>query len=642
MKKRILRVILVIFLVFGILLGAGAVYVAMVLKEVPVLVTTDEETLRLWPVEDVNFQGGSFLNPSELQTFYVFSGEKNSWDQWLTEKIREGTLSKVPEGLLVEKDFSLKSLLFNDCSDLYCFQHRLSFNEMPSLYWKTLIAIEDFRYLDHFGVDVWSLLRAGVLDLIKLRMEQGGSTLTQQVVKNLFLNQEKTFSRKLKEMIYSIYLEMNYSKEEILEVYLNESYWGVVQGIKLKGVAAASLFYFGKKPNEITPYEASMLISLLKGPAFLHPVQGGNRLKDRSQAVYKKLIEQNVIDSNLDKPWSESDWGTYQTKFKNNDIDRLSNRVWRSMIHEGEHFNPYEDFVFQHKAFETMAMLKTKLPDRDIAIKALWGKPFSEGASFYRFYSKAEKNLAVAMEDERHPIGSTLKPLLYHFFVERGKKLSDEVETGELSLKLSSGVWAPREDHVLKVKKITLANALLESLNRPVVRVSQELGFQNIEEDLLKIIPERLNKPLAEFPAQLLGTVELSLKESFEMYKYFLTQECAGIVDGKRSIDDSILALMADPNLTTVKHVVKGVLKNQRFFGKTGTTNNGYDNWYVAYDGKWLGIIWVGLEGKREGKNLGLYGSTTAFQIYQGFVRDRGQRFNELGCDEYANSVKNL
>lgn len=640
MKKRIWRVILVIFLLVTTILVGGAIYVAAVLHEVPVLITASDDRLRLWPPQDIVFEQGSFLRIDELRAFYQMSGEKISWGQWISDKRKNGMISSVDDGFHVEQDLAIKSLLFNDCSDFYCFQHRLGFSEMPSLYWKTLISIEDLRYLDHFGIDFLSIFRAGIMDIIHLKMKQGGSTLTQQVVKNLFLNQEKTLSRKLKEIIYSVYLEMNYSKEQILEVYLNESYWGVVQGIKLKGVAAASLFYLDKKPQEVTAYEASLLISLLKGPSYYHPLQKTAHLKDRTNAIYKKLVEQNLASEAVDRPWQESDWQNFVNRFSRNEQKRLSHFIWRSMIHEGENFNPYEDFVFQHKALEVLKNLKEKLPNRDIAIKAIWADPFSDNG-YYRYYSKPERNLAVAMEDERHSVGSTLKPLLYHFFLQHGRKMSDEVETDEFSLKLPSGDWSPKEDHKLTAKKVRLSDALLQSLNRPVVRVANEIGFDVLEADLLKVLPERLELPLRQYPAQLLGTIELSLKEAFELYRYFLTEECRLIVEGKQTMEDSILNLMADPNLTTVKYVVKGPIKRLRFFGKTGTTNKGYDNWYVAYDGKNLGLIWVGLEGQREGKNLGLYGSTTAFQIYQGFVSDRGRRFNELSCAEYEKKLKN-
>jgi len=639
MKKKIWSIILIIFVLFALFFVSAAIYVALVLKEVPVLVTTQDASLRLWPPGDILFEQGSFLQEEELKAFYQMSGEKAQWGLWITDKNKEGIFSNFEDGFRVEKDLALKSLLLNDCSDLYCFQHRLSFNEMPNLYWKTLIAIEDFRYLDHFGIDLISILRAAVMDVIHLKLKEGGSTLTQQVVKNLFLNHEKTISRKLKEIIYSVYLEMNYSKEQILEVYLNESYWGVVQGIKLKGVTAASLFYLDKKPQDVNAYEASLLISLLKGPTYYHPLKGSTPLRERTNAIFKKLLEQNLASQAVDRPWGDSEWQNFTKNFAKREKSRLSNFVWRSMIHESENFNPYEDFVFQHKAADVLRSLKEKLPGKDIAIKAYWGDPFNE-SGFYRYYSKAEKSLVVAMEDERHSIGSTIKPLLYHFFLLHGKKLNDEVETAPFTLKLSSGDWIPQEAHQVKEKKVTLSDALLQSLNRPVIQVTREIGFDIIEQDLLKIIPNRLELPLKQFPAQLLGTVELSLKEFFELYRYFLVEECRQVVVEKKGMENSILNLMADPNLTTVKNVVKGPIKDLRFFGKTGTTNHGYDNWYVAYDGKNLGLIWVGLEGKRGGKNLGLYGSTTAFQIYQGFIRDRGRSFNKLSCEQYEKKVR--
>ncbi|MGZ3807025.1 MAG: hypothetical protein ACXVCE_02990, partial [Bacteriovorax sp.] len=111
-----------------------------------------------------------------------------------------------------------------------------------------------------------------------------------------------------------------------------------------------------------------------------------------------------------------------------------------------------------------------------------------------------------------------------------------------------------------------------------------------------------------------------------------LTDECIKIQTGAREQDQSVLFALSDPNLTTVEHSVDAVMQKLRFFGKTGTTNNGYDNWYVAFDGKNVSIVWVGYEGERKTKSLGLYGATTAFNVFQNFYRDRGKRFQQFGC----------
>ena len=136
----------------------------------------------------------------------------------------------------VQKNIQLNYLLENNCVDINCYQSKMLFNRIPSTLWKGLMGIEDYRFLNHFGVDLFSIFRAIIVNLKSMKLKQGGSTITQQLVKNLYLSNEKTFLRKIKEAIISIYLEVNYSKENIIEAYFNEVYWGTFAGIKLKGL----------------------------------------------------------------------------------------------------------------------------------------------------------------------------------------------------------------------------------------------------------------------------------------------------------------------------------------------------------------------------------------------------------------------
>jgi penicillin-binding protein 1B len=197
---------------------------------------------------------------------------------------------------------------------------------------------------------------------------------------------------------------------------------------------------------------------------------------------------------------------------------------------------------------------------------------------------------------------------------------------------LKSGKWKPREAHKIADSEVTLKESLLLSYNRPVIRISDEIGFEKIEEEFLKFVP-KLKKPLSEYPSQLLGAVELSVKELWSAYSQFIEKECLSINDSNKKWEDTILYQMSDPETTTVRRLVGKQMGMQRFFGKTGTSNNGLDNWYVFFDGKYLGVIWVGLEGGRSGESLGLYGGTTSFRLYNSFMRNRGKRFSELSCD---------
>jgi penicillin-binding protein 1B len=577
----------------------------------------------------IALEDGSLVKTDELKSFLLFSGEKLNFEEFLQDKKQDNSLSESKElpGLLqVNKNIEIKNLLKNDCSDVYCYQHYLGFDYIPSIFWKGLIAVEDQRYLDHFGIDLKSVFRAFVTNLKQQRFVQGGSTISQQLVKNVFLSNEKTFSRKLKEVVVSIYIENRYPKEKILEAYLNEVYWGALQGIKVKGVFAASLFYFGKKPSDISSFEGAILISLLKGPSYFSPLKNIERLKERAKIVYDKLLHENQIPNDPKDIWSNADWNRFVVKLKTMEEKQYYQSMWRALHDQELTLSRYEKFVLIQK----VADVKQKIQVKNISVKVLIGPVGS--SETYSYYSKVERNKERAIKNETHQIGSTIKPILYSIFEDFGKKLNDLVLTSEIKLKLLSGVWSPKESHRNLEKEVTLLDALLKSYNRPVIRLADEVGFDLMEERL-KPYFKKLKTPLKEFPSELLGSTEMTLAELRESYSLFISDECKKISSGTRKMEESVLYALSDPNQTTVEFSVDAIMKKLRFFGKTGTTNNGYDNWYVAFDGKNLSIIWVGFEGERSTKSLGLYGATTAFNVFQNFYRDRGKRFVQFGCN---------
>jgi penicillin-binding protein 1B len=621
--------ILKIFLILSILVVISiTLFVKWTLSETSLGILDDKIGISATDTP-ITLEDGSLVKNDELKSFLLFSGEKLSFEEFLVEKKQDQSLRDLVElpGLLqINKNIEIKNLLQNDCADVYCYQHYLSFDYIPSIFWKGLIAVEDQRYLEHFGIDFKSVFRAFVTNMRQFRFAQGGSTISQQLVKNVFLTNEKTFSRKLKEVIVSIYIETKYPKEKILEAYLNEVYWGALQGIRVKGVFAASLFYFGKKPSDITSYEGAILISLLKGPSYFSPLKSIERLKERAKIVYEKLLLENQISSDPKEIWSKTDWNRFLLRLKQLEEKQYYQSMWRALHDQELGLSRYEKFVLIQK----VADVKQKIQVKDISVKVLIG-PIG-GAETYSYYSKIERNKDRAIKKETHQIGSTIKPILYSIFEDLGKKLNDKVLTAEIKLKLLSGEWSPKESHRNLEKEVTLLDALLKSYNRPVIRLANELGFDQVEGKLKPYFP-KLKLPLREFPSELLGASEMSLDELRISYSQFISDECKKLQSGGRANDESVLFALSDPNQTTVEYSVDAVMKKLRFFGKTGTTNNGYDNWYVAFDGKNLSLIWVGFEGQRTTKSLGLYGATTAFNVFQNFYRDRGKRFVQFGCN---------
>lgn len=579
---------------------------------------------------EFSLEEGAIANVDELNTYISFSEPLQDPKRYLKKLIDEENVIEEEGNILFLKKLPIKNISKNHCSRVYCYQHRLSFEKIPGYLWKGLIGIEDKRFLDHKGVDYKSLARALVHDIKVMRFEQGGSTLTQQLIKNLFYTNEKKISRKIKEFILSYYVESTYEKENILEAYFNEVFWGSMQGIRIKGIYAASLFYFNKPVSVISPYEAAILIGMLKGPYFYSPFKYSDRLKKRTKVVYNKLIELNLFPKDSFYRWTEQDWEKWLKNLKIRSSQKDLKSIWFASINLNENLNDFEKFVLTKKTEEVLSKIKKENEKADLAVKVLkfnLEKPLNR----FEYYSKYEKNLDKALYKEKHQIGSTIKPILYKIFTTLGKNLDEETSTHPISLKLISGVWKPKESKKNENKEVTLREALMVSMNRPIIRISQELTFEKVEEELEKYIPE-LKKPLSEYPSQLLGAVELSLHDLGEVYSRFLVNECY-------EKGGEVLKTLIDPTTTTIRYRVNKKLRNLEFFGKTGTSNNGLDNWFVAFDGSDVTIIWTGHEGKRDIKDLKLYGGSTSFEIFNNFYKDRGKRFSSLVCRTMADAT---
>lgn len=641
MKQWAIRILAVLFILFLGVAIAVFIFVKSTLDETSVSLLEEKINKNYDPYitqfPEVVLEEGSIVKKEELQHFQLFSADRSPFDDFLARLKEEGGLSEMREvpGLLqVHRKIIFKNLLANDCVELYCYQHYLPFDYTPSIFWKGLIGIEDKRYLDHFGVDFKSIFRAFVANVRKMRFEQGGSTISQQLVKNIFFTNEKTFSRKIKEVIVSVYIESRFPKEKILEAYLNEVYWGALQGIKIKGVFAASTFYFGKKPEDITPYEGAILIGLLKGPSYFSPLKKIERLKERAEVVYEKLIQENFVPNDPASIWKKADWDRFVERLKKAESSQYKQSIWRTLNDPEPTLANYEKFVLIQKVADVKAKIKERFTDKfntlDISVKVMLG-PLTENSNF-SYYSRIERNKQKALHAERHQIGSTIKPIVYSVFQDMGRQMSDYVLTEEIPIRLNSGIWSPKEAHKINEAQVTMTEALLKSYNRPLVRVAQELGFFQVGEHLKAYFP-KIRTPLEQYPSELLGSMELSVAELHSSYGQFIKAECAKIKNSERFMDQSVLSILSDPNLTTVERNVDSIMQKLRFFGKTGTTNNGYDNWYVAFDGKNLTVIWVGYEGARKNKSLGLYGASTAFNVFQNYYRDRGRRFQQFNCD---------
>lgn len=632
MVRHIKSLLLVISLIVVIMTIIFSIFLVQTIGDVPVeRIRLLEKSIAVESGES-SLDRDTYLNKSDLYDYWLFTNSDLSFDEFIDLKIQLNEIVKFKKGYLTQKKIKLAPLSLNECKRTSCYQRRVPFGKMPSVFWKGLIGIEDSRFLSHFGIDLKSIFRAIATDIVELRLAQGGSTLTQQLVKNLFYSNEKSFKRKIKEIIVAIYIETKFSKEEILSSYFNEVFWGSFNGVRIKGIYSASIFYFGKKPNMISPYEAAILISLLKGPYFYSPLKHLDRLIGRSNVVYSKLINMELFSKDVDQHWSEGEWKTWLDNLKKRVLSkRYKPLIYTARVNKSTALNSYEQFILVKNTDKVLSDISKRYSEEDFAVKIVIGNLKSK--DHYSYYSKWQRDKIKAISNERHSVGSSLKPVYYTLMTYLGLDWNDSVSTEKISMKLVSGKWIPRESHVVHDKEVSVTRALQESLNRPLVRLAEQYGFGELESLVKEFIPS-LKTPLAEYPSQLLGSIELSVFELFDIYRKLLVRECSQVTNNSKEWSKTVLKVLSDPKKTTIRKIVSKKLKNLEFFGKTGTSNNGYDNWFVFYDGWNLGVIWTGVDSKRSGKGLKLYGGTTSYRIFQDFLLTRGRRLGELSCEK--------
>lgn len=604
-KKLAVIVVVLVLLLLALFVGSYLYVAREVSFKLDFFETRTTQTEREFIV-----QSDSQVHADDFNDFIKLFGSQNERNDHL--------ISKSLDKYTFSGDITYRGKTASTC-EYNCLYIKSNFAELSSILWKGLMGIEDYRFFEHEGIDYKSILRAILVDLKAMKIVQGGSTLTQQLVKNLFLTSEKKISRKFKELIYASYIEDKLTKDQIIMLYFNNVYWGSFQGLKIKGIQAASLAYFNKRASNLTSYESIILIGMLKGPYYYTPLKKIERLRSRIDVVFKRLNQLKLIAD--EDSWSSKEWNSWHQEL----LKRNKKTTYRSFIKvdKDSALNIYEQFVLHQSISRTRTLMANSFKDRDIGIKVLISNKSNEN---YKYYSKTQRDLKKAIFEERHQVASILKPLIYNYFFISGKNPEDLVSTKKVTLNIKSGSWTPKDSSKSNAEYITLNEALRKSKNIPIVRLSNETGFDKLQEYLTKYI-DNLKTPLGEYPAQILGAVEMSMSEVGTMYEKFLDESCIQNKYNTKTID-----ILSNSKDSTLKRVANQKFKLLSIFAKTGTSNKAMDNWFVGFDSKELIVIWLGQETDRDGVRLIASGATSSFRIYQDFIFHRGKRINELIC----------
>ncbi|NOJ16010.1 penicillin-binding protein 1B [Vibrio jasicida] len=529
-------------------------------------------------------------------------------------------------------------------------------DQFPEILVDALLATEDRDFYQHDGVSPLAIGRALVANIKAGRTVQGGSTLTQQLAKNLFLTRDKTLWRKVCEAYIALILDYRYSKDRILEAYLNEVYLGQSGGDAIHGFALASRYYFGQPIQELRIDQLAMLVGMVKGPSYYNPIRYPERTKTRRDLVLRLLMQQDMLTSEqyeqavnrpLDtqnKPRIASRQPAY---FQQLNIE-LKEKVGDNFKAEtGLRLFTSLDPVSQSKLEQAIAK---KVPE--LAKRA--GKELEAAAVAVDRHSGEIRAMVggkrVGYEgfnralNASRPIGSLVKPAIYLTALEQPEKynLATTLHDTPLSLKGSKGsVWSPRNFDRKFRGDVPLYLALAKSLNVPTVRLGMELGIPEVSDTLERLGVDK--NEIRPVPSMFLGSFSLTPFEVAQMYQTVTNSGKRAKLSALRSVIDmdgnviyqslprSAQAVDQQAAWLTTYAMKQGVAQGTGRFlqsqfswaalaGKTGTSNDSRDSWFVGVDGREVTTVWLGRD---DNKSTKLTGSSGALRVYAEYLQQR-------------------
>src|SRR5438874_13576139 len=511
----------------------------------------------------------------------------------------------------------------------------VQFKELPPFLPRAFVAIEDRRFYSHFGVDPIGLIRAAAANVLRRGVSQGGSTITQQLAKNLFLTQERTLWRKMQEVVLALWLERKFSKTEILELYLNRVYFGS----GAYGVEAAAQKYFGKPAREVKIAEAAMLAGLVKSPSRLAPSRNPNGAERRAQAVLAAMTELGFVTETMAKaaltqparavkPAGGSI--NYVADWIMDVLDDLVGRVDKDLVVETS-IDPVLQAAAEQALVDELALKGQKFDVAQGAIVAVTPEGAVRAMVGGKNYAESQFNRAVAAK--RQP-GSAFKPFVYLTALERGLTPDSVREDKPVALK----GWKPENYNREYHGPVTLTQALAHSLNTVSVRLTLEVGPAAVAKTAYRL---GIASKLDANPSLALGTSEVSPLELTCAYAPFanggnaiaphvverVRTRAGKIVYARapqplgRIIEPRYVAMM---NAMLRETLVSGTAQKAQFpgwpaAGKTGTSQDFRDAWFIGYTGHLVTGVWAGNDDSSPTKKA--TGGSLPVDVWSRFMR---------------------
>jgi penicillin-binding protein 1B len=542
-------------------------------------------------------------------------------------------------------------------------QKRTALSDMPASCMQAILSIEDTAFLEHSGISITGTLRAFLKNIVTGRKAQGGSTITQQLVKNYFLSSERTYKRKIQEIMISVLLETKYTKDQILETYMNIIYMAQNGPYQVLGFPAAAEYYFGKPIENLDVHECALLAAVLNGPGVYNPFKNSEKALTRRNLVLQKMHEQKFItDKQFETatmqplpthvPAQASETSPYFLESARQQVENMGIPL------ENKRILLTLDLEAQNEAQKALQNHLTDLEDHNSFIKknkdtqkrSLEGLVLSSDADGRIIVAVGGRSFKQSqfnrITQSKRQIGSLVKPFVYLTAVEKGAKPTDMIADEKIEIKLpTKQIWSPENYEKKFNGTVPLYFALKNSLNAATAKLGIEIGIDHII-DTLKTAGVKTDIP--NLPSLTLGAVELSPLEVLQAY---LTLSQLGkspaptFVDGVWDTDQKELfrlqgeepAEYLSPSSTAItvgmmkQTLISGTAAlagtkglRDTWAGKTGTTSDYKDTWFAGFSPHELTIVWVGYD---DDKPTRLTGASGAVPVWVDYTQWSKQRF---------------
>ncbi|MCH8499804.1 MAG: penicillin-binding protein 1B [Marinobacter sp.] len=530
-------------------------------------------------------------------------------------------------------------------------------DDMPAHFEAALLAIEDRDFYQHWGVSPAAIARASLVNLRAGRVVQGGSTLTQQLVKNFFLTRDQTLLRKVNEAFMSVLLEWRYDKPEILEAYLNEVYLGQAGSRAIHGFGLASQFYFGDRFADLELHQAALLVAIVRGPSFYDPRRHPERALQRRNLVLATLAEQGAISESQAREARAKPLGVVaRPNYSENRYPAFIDLVRRHLARdyrtedlqsEGLRIFTTLDPALQAHAERSVSQTLAQLdgPGGEQALEAAMLVTARDSGEVVALVGGRDPQFAGFNRavDARRPIGSLIKPFVYLAALQQPADytLITPLNDRPFSLVFDDGRrWEPKNYDGRVHGDVALHEALAKSYNLAAVRLGLDVGVDRVIELLQKLGVEH---PVSRYPSMLLGATAMTPVTVASLYQGIASSGFNTPLRTIRSVTDAsgqalsryplAVAQVADPAAVhlvqyglqevmqegTGRSAYRWLSRDLMVAGKTGTTDDGRDSWFAGFSGDWLAVTWVGRDDNGPTR---FSGATGALPVWASFMAE--------------------